>query len=49
MVELCEEAADYSISNKAIKPLLKEIKASADDFEFETAAEKAEEILALFE
>lgn len=49
VVELCEEAAVYSINNEAIKPLLKEIQASADDFEFEFAAEKADEIFALFE
>ncbi len=41
---ICAEAAAYSCSGTVLKPLFDEIKASADDFEYDEAKQKAEAI-----
>ncbi len=41
---ICSEAAAYSCSGTALKPLFDEIKAAADDFEYDDAKEKAEAV-----
>ncbi len=47
ILEIYNESSAYSINGQPLKPILEEIKAAADDFEFEAAAEKAEKILNL--
>ncbi len=42
--EICSEAAAYSCKGTALKPLFDEVKASADDFEYDEAGEKAKAI-----
>lgn len=42
IIRICEEAANYRIGETILKPLFAEIKAAADDFEFEAAAEAAD-------
>ncbi len=41
---ICAEAAAYSCNGTVLKPLFDEIKASADDFEYDEAKQKAEAI-----
>jgi len=41
---ICAEASAYSCKGTALKPLFDEVKASADDFEYDEAKEKAEAI-----
>ena len=38
---VCEEASQYAVGGKALKPYFDGIKAEADDFEYDNAAEKA--------
>ncbi|MGN0641820.1 MAG: ATP-binding protein [Huintestinicola sp.] len=38
---ICTEASAYALGGTALKPLFDEIKAEADDFEYDSAAEKA--------
>lgn len=40
---VCDEASEYAFEGTALKPLFDKIKAAADDFEYDTAAEKATE------
>lgn len=47
---ICDEASEYAFDGTALKPLFDKIKAAADDFEYDTAAEKtakAQETLGL--
>ncbi len=41
---ICNEAAAYACGGTALKPLFDEVKASAEDFEYDEAKEKAEAI-----
>ena len=45
--ELCEGASGYCLGNKALKPLLDEIRRNAEDFEYDAAAQKADELAKL--
>lgn len=42
---ICEEASEYAVSGKPLKPLFDEVWAEADDFEYDNACEKAQAIL----
>ena len=44
---ICDEALKYSLGGNALKPLLDEIRSYADDFEYDSASEKAAAILEL--
>ncbi|MBQ8568677.1 MAG: response regulator, partial [Oscillospiraceae bacterium] len=46
--EICDEAADYIFKGTPLKPLFEEIRAFADDFEYDSAARKADDISAAF-
>ncbi|MGN0674196.1 MAG: ATP-binding protein [Oscillospiraceae bacterium] len=39
--KICEEASGYAVGNIALKPLFDAVKADTDDFEYDSAAEKA--------
>ncbi len=41
---ICDEASAYSCGGIALKPLFDEVKAAADDFEYDEAKEKAEAV-----
>lgn len=45
ILELCKEAADYSFDKAALKSLFDDVSASAEDFEYEEAAAKAQAIV----
>lgn len=42
---ICDEASGYKCGENALKPLFDKVKAAADDFEFESAAEEADLII----
>ncbi|MDY2847958.1 MAG: ATP-binding protein [Oscillospiraceae bacterium] len=42
--KICEEASVYAVGDVALKPLFDGIKADVDDFEYDSAAEKADAI-----
>ena len=44
--KVCEEAAELAVGETPLKPLFDRVKADVDDFEYDSAAEKAEEIYA---
>lgn len=46
---ICGEASQFSVSGEALKPYLDSIKADADDFEYDSAAEKAASLKKKFE
>lgn len=47
IAELCEGAGGCCLGNKALKPLLDDIRRNAEDFEYDAAAQKADELAKL--